>query len=296
MVTRLPWRTQAAITSTTSEVAAVVAEAQQIGLQRGAQLRDARADAARRRCAARRGSAGRRWRASTPASPKRQGGLEQFAVHHRRILPRRWSRKGAQGIPSAAGRARRARSCVVGEVDAHQRRRPPDGVEQGARRDQPAFVEQGWARRSVSTPTSTQPNNPRGSAAKRQPWPRAPGAPCGRAPRQQALHTRSAWRRSRPVPGSEPRRAPHRGRGQRGDSSLVSIERSTSAAGAARKPTRQLGVRIFEKPGRRRCAPARPAAPGGRCGGAKVGVGVVLDDGEVVRLGELQHRCAPTAG
>ena len=32
------------------------------------------------------------------------------------------------------------------------------------------------------------------------------------------------------------------------DSSLVSTSRSTSAGGAARKPTRQFGTRIFEKP------------------------------------------------
>ena len=105
----------------------------------------------------------------------------------------------------------------------------------------------GWVMASVSTPVSTQPNRPAGSAAKLQPAASASLTVRPRAASSRA-RMRSQCRRSCPWSMHQARARSKMAGVVSVAISLVSSRRPKSCGGAARKPMRQLGARILAKP------------------------------------------------
>ena len=262
---------------------------------RGLQLRDARADAARggapfiRRGSAwwalariNSGSPSGRWagtsRCSSPAdSPLVTLGHERGTRHPEHA-------RAGSGPPLRGG-----------EVDAHQRRpgrgeawnRAPGAISQPS-----SCMAWAGARCRRRCRPAEQAARLGGEAAT---WARASSTESCPARVQQALHAFGVPSQQAMLQAVSQRQLRHRGRGQRGEQ-FASIRRSTARrrgdvtdAPARREDLGEAETLLrcqLERVRRRRGAQVRRG---------EMGVGVVLDDGEVVRLGELEHRGAPTA-
>ena len=142
----------------------------------------------------------------------------------------------------------------------------------------------------MSTPVSTQPNRPRGGAAKRQPCDSAKRTVPRARRRRAAARTRSAWRRSHPcsrqcASASSPLPGVVRVRQQLGvDEAVDQRGRRREEADA---PVRRQDLREARDVDRPLERVERGQAR--RVRRREMRVGVVLDDAQVVLGGELQH-------
>ena len=154
-----------------------------------------------------------------------------------------------------------------GEVHAHQRGRPRPrrGKQRSPGASQPAGVQQGnWARRSVSVPTSIQPNSPCGGDHETEAPRRAPGARCGPAPRPAApppaRHGGAALpcsRQQKQAPASSGARCAERTR-----AAWCRCSAAASACGRRHDSRCATAVsRSSRSPRHRPCGAGRPAAP-----------------------------------
>ena len=184
----------------------------------------------------------------------------------------------ARAVPITVARARSSarqkRAILRGrEVDAHQR----ESGGASAWNSAPGASSQpsssiACASRSVSTPTSTQPNSPRGGAAKRQPWLSA-SLTVRRAPRRACCSTRSAWRRSSPCSRQWASACSvSAGRGQRGQQLGVDepVDQRQRRGEEADAPVRRQDLREARDVDRALAARrARPCAAGAPARGAR---------------------------
>ena len=176
------------------------------------------------------------------------------------------------------------------EVDAHQRRRPVRRVEQRAGREQPAVVEH-ELRQPLGVDADVDPAEQPARRRRRSGSRRASASLTVRARAASSLTaTRSAWRRSEPCSRQSASACSVRLGVVSVVSSLVSINRSTSAARRGEEadaPVRRQDLREARDVDRALQPVERRQARQVRR--REVRVGVVLDDLQVVRLRQLQH-------